>query len=73
MDLFCSSDSFEGPLGALPAGMAGRTRPTRTLGIRGGEDPVAVLENILYGRTVKDDPESSHQGEHNLSDGVDPD
>ncbi len=64
---------FEGPLAAMPSGMLGNDHKRPLFGIRPGDDPVEVLENILYGRTGKDDPEGSHYGEHVISDGVDPD
>lgn len=62
---------FAGPLEAMPVGMHGTGRRRYLFGLRSAENPVEVLENILYGRTGKDDPESSHHGEHEISDGVD--
>jgi len=50
-----------------------RRQPPPADGRAAGRPPVDVLENILYGRTEKDDPESSHHGEHEISDGVDRD
>ena len=61
---------FEGPIAAAPEGMMGAGR-VRLFGVRPGDNPVEVLENILYGHTGKDDPESSHHGEHEISEGVD--
>ena len=61
---------FEGPLAAMPAGMQGNEHRRGLFGVRPTENPVEVLENILYGQTAKDDPESSHHGEHEISDGV---
>ncbi len=63
---------YDGTLGAMPALMRGETRRP-LIGVRPGDHPVELLENILYGRTEKDDPESSHHGEHEISDGVDRD
>jgi hypothetical protein len=63
---------FEGTLGAMPALVRGDNRRP-LIGVRPGDHPVDILENILYGRTEKDDPESSHHGEHEISDGVDRD
>jgi hypothetical protein len=62
---------FVGPLAAMPAGMQGTDHHRPLFGVRPGDDPVELLENILYGRTGKDDPEGSHYGEHLISDGVD--
>lgn len=62
---------FEGPLAALPEGMRGVGHGPHVFGVRPGEHPTEVLENLLYGQTGKDDPESSHHGEHEISDGVD--
>jgi hypothetical protein len=61
---------YEGTLGAMPALVRGDNRRP-LIGVRPGDHPVDILENILYGRTEKDDPESSHHGEHEISDGVD--
>lgn len=63
---------YEGTLGAMPALVRGDNRRP-LIGVRPGDHPVDILENILYGRTEKDDPESSHHGEHEISDGVDRD
>lgn len=60
---------FVGPLAAIPTGMKGPH--SHVFGVRPDEDPVEVLENILYGQTSKDDPEGSHHGEHEISDGID--
>lgn len=64
---------FEGALGARPAGMHGLGHRRPIFGARHDENPVDILENILYGRTAKDDPEGSHHGEHEISNGVDHD
>lgn len=64
---------FAGPLEAMPVGMRGTGHHRYLFGLRSADNPVEVLENILYGRTAKDDPESSHHGEHEISDGVDRD
>lgn len=63
---------YDGTLGAMPALVRGDNRRP-LIGVRPGDHPVDILENILYGRTGKDDPESSHHGEHEISDGVDRD
>jgi hypothetical protein len=63
---------YEGTLGAMPALVRGDNRRP-LIGVRPGDHPVDILENILYGRTEKDDPEGSHHGEHEISDGVDRD
>lgn len=63
----------EGAVAAMPAGMYGTDHHRPLFGVRPGDHPVEVLENILYGHTEKDDPEGSHHGEHEISDGVDKD
>ena len=61
---------FDGRLGALPDGERTQRRRTGAAG-RPGNHPIDLLENLLYGSTPKDDPEGSHHGEHEISDGVD--
>lgn len=60
---------FEGAVGAAPVGMHGHG-PVKTFGNRPGDHPAELLENLLYGKTDKDDPESSHHAEHQISEGL---
>ena len=62
-----------GRLAAIPEQLKGPHGSNSVLGLHESDDPVEVLENILYGRTGKDDPESSHYAEHMINDGVDRD